>query len=138
LARYCFDANVLIMWLFPGDSDVIDGFMAELSGEDELYCAPLLMPECTSVIREEVFDRRLTHDEAQSLVARLTSMPIEEILSRRQFPRALDLARRFQHKKAYDMQYLAVAELTRSQLVTRDRGLRHAAEAIGVPVRLLE
>ena len=39
--------------------------------------------------------------------------------------------------KAYDMQYLAVAELTQSTLVTRDRGLRHAAMQIGVPVRFL-
>ncbi len=51
--------------------------------------------------------------------------------------RAFSLAEQFQHKKAYDSHYLAAAELHQADLVTRDRGLRHAAAQIGVPVRFL-
>jgi predicted nucleic acid-binding protein len=75
--------------------------------------------------------------DAEHAIDVLIALPMETVTALEQFNRANDLARRFQHRKAYDMQYLAVAEIARAELVTADRGLRHAADAIGVPARLL-
>ena len=94
-------------------------------------------PECTSVIRKEVFQRRIRYERGEELVRHLTQLPIRIAGSTWQFTRAYELAARFQHKRAYDMQYLAVAELEGADLVTVDRGLRHAAREIGVPVTYL-
>jgi predicted nucleic acid-binding protein len=138
LTSYALDANVILRWLFPAESVLIDDFMDSLTDEDELLGALVLIPECTAVLRSEVFDRRLRHEEAQSLLDRLLTLPLHLSESRNQFVRALDLAHRFQHRKAYDMQYLAVAEMEGADLVTTDRGLRHAAQEIGVPVRFLQ
>jgi predicted nucleic acid-binding protein len=111
--------------------------MAGIGTGDTLLATPLLLPECTSVLRREVFFKRMEHYEAAQLLDKLIALPLVNIDAAVQNRRALDLSRQFQHKKAYDMQYLAVAEVTRSDLVTMDRGLRHAAMQIGVPVRFL-
>lgn len=79
----------------------------------------------------------MLHREALLLMQRVLALPLSLVVAPMQFERALDLAGRFQHKKAYDMQYLAVAEMTDSELVTMDRGMRHAATQLGVPVRFL-
>lgn len=135
VTTYTTDANVLIAWVFPGRmASVVREFMAELTGLDELV-APA--PECTSTIRREVHDRRLSSEDAREALEKLFSLPLQTFHSRDQFQRALDLAERFGHRRAYDMQYLAVAELTESELVTLDRGLQHAARETGVAVRLL-
>jgi predicted nucleic acid-binding protein len=137
MARYCIDASALLTWLFQPNRPAVDAFWQELAVQDELIAAPLLRPECTAAIRQEVFDRRMDHERSQALLRRLIALPLTVIDSLGQFPRANDLAHQFQHRKAYDMQYLAVAEIAEAELVTADRGLRHAAEAIGVQTRFL-
>ena len=137
MARYCVDANAVLHWLFHAGFPLVDQFWAERTLDDEFISAPPLMGECTSVIRENVFYRRIRPEHGRELVGQLIEMDIEVNLSLEQFPRALDLAERFQRLKAYDMQYLAVAEIEGGELVTADRGMRYAAEAIGVPVRFL-
>jgi predicted nucleic acid-binding protein len=99
--------------------------------------APLLLSECTSVIRREVFDRRIDHSLGVARLQILLDLPLRLVTAPEQFPRALELARQFQHRRAYDMQHLACAELADAELVTLDRGLSHAADRIGVPVRFL-
>jgi predicted nucleic acid-binding protein len=136
MPRYVLDANVILGWLLARPDAV--SFMGSLTSADELYSPQVQFPECTSVLRTEVFDGRIAEPEASILLDRALDLPSQAVESDRQFVRSLDLAQRFQRRKAYDMQYLAVAEMTGSEIVTRDRGLRHAAEAIGVPVRLLE
>ena len=137
LATFTLDSNVLVAWVLPDGRRSAGEFIASLQRVDTLLATPLLLPECTSVLRREVFYRRLLHEEALALLDRLITLPLVLINSAAQFERGLELSRRFQHKKAYDMQYLAVAELTGSNLVTMDRGMRHAATQIGVPVRFL-
>ena len=137
LSNFTIDANVFIAWLLPDRSSVASDFLSQLSVQDRIFSNHILLPECTTVLRTEVFFRRLRQEIAVQLLDRLLAFPFALIDSPDQFKRALVLARQFQHKKAYDMQYLAVAELTRSELVTMDRGLRHAAQQIGVPVTFL-
>jgi predicted nucleic acid-binding protein len=100
---------------------------------DQLIAAPILLAETTSIIRREVFDRHISHDNAAAKLEQFLGLPLQVIESTNQYIRALELARQFQHRKAYDMQHLAVAESEEATLVTFDRGLRHAAREIGIP-----
>jgi predicted nucleic acid-binding protein len=84
----------------------------------------------------EIFDRRLEHELGMRRLHILLNLPIRIVDSRVQYSRdsrAIELARQFQHRRAYDMQHLAVAEMELAELATLDRGL-HAASEIGVPV----
>jgi predicted nucleic acid-binding protein len=119
--------------LFPERGTPARDFIGSLQDDDELIGSPLLLAECTSVLRREVFDRRLSHDEAVHRLDVLINLPLRIIDSRVQYSRAMELASQFQHRKAYDMQHLAVAEMESAELATLDRGLRHAAREVGVP-----
>jgi predicted nucleic acid-binding protein len=135
LARYVLDANVIVGWLLarPGPTE----FVAGLTTADDLVAAQLLLPECTSTLRSEVYDRRIEPIDAERLLGRVFELPLRLTESPRQFTRALELAHRFRRRNAYDMQYLAAAELSNCEIVTMDRGLRYAAEDIGVPVQFV-
>lgn len=137
MARYTVDANVVINRLLPGGASVARDFFDELGSLDELYAAQVLLPECTSVLNVEVFERRVTRDEGRLLLATLLEIPFNLVDSPLQFARAFELADRFQQRKGYDLQYVAVAEMTRSTLVTGDRGSIHAAREIGVTVKVI-
>ena len=136
---YCVDASAVVAWLLHAQvTRPIEDFWTGLrDGVDEVIGPQLLYPECTSVIREQVGKGEISHDHAMRLADQLHALPIRISQVARQFPRALELAERFQRKKAYDMQYLAVAELQHAELLTLDRGLFDAASRLGVPVRLL-
>jgi predicted nucleic acid-binding protein len=79
----------------------------------------------------------LGHDEALHLVSEMLRLPLRVSMMQRQFTHALELANRFRRSKAYDMQYLAVAELEDCEIVTLDGGIRQAAIELKRPYRLL-
>ncbi len=89
------------------------------------------------MIRAQVFDQRVTRDDGERLLERMLRLPLQLVDSSSQFLRAFNLALRFGHRKAHDMQYLAVAELVEAEIVTLDRGIRYAAEDLGISVRFL-
>ena len=134
MTSYVLDTNVVIAWLFPERTSEAETFFGQLRGVDDLVAAPLLLAETTSIVRREAFDRRISHERARERLQLLLSLPLRIIDSKSQYVRSLELARQFQHRKAYDMQHLAVAESERAALVTFDRGLTHAAREIGVPL----
>ncbi|HWC29477.1 MAG TPA: type II toxin-antitoxin system VapC family toxin [Dehalococcoidia bacterium] len=135
MSRYVTDANIFIGWLLSRPAAV--EFVDALTMADELLAAQLMLPECTSTLRSEVFHGRLSEAVASSFLGRLLGLPLQLVNSPEQFSYALELARRFRHRNAYDMQYLAIAALTNGELVTMDQGLYHAADEVGVPARLL-
>lgn len=138
MAHFCTDASAVLAWLIPTQrTGVIEQtWTLLLQGDNWISAPPLLYAECTSVLREQV-GATLTHEEALETVEDLFSLPIDAPIERRHYVRALELAERFQRRKAYEMQYLAVAELEGAELLTLDRGLFDAASQLGVPVRLL-
>ena len=127
------DASAVLSWLFEQQYAEVDAFWQSLAATDNVIAAQLLLPECTSVLRRSVFMKRMTRPAASLALQKSLAMPFQLVTDVAQFTRAFDLANRFQHKKAYDMQHLAVAELTNSTLITRDRGLRHAATRSASP-----
>jgi len=58
-------------------------------------------------------------------------------MNRSLYTRALDLAARFQLRRAYDTQYLAAAEIEKSGLLTVDRALYQQALELGIKAELL-
>ena len=115
----------------------VDGFFESLTNEDEILAPQMLLPEFTSVLREQVALKLISAAAARIALDRILAMPIQTDFGLGQLSRSFDLAARFQHQKAYDMQFVVVAEAGSAKVVTNDRGMRHAAEAVGVPVRLL-
>jgi len=138
LARYVIDTNVFIRRVVPPIINSVDEFFEGMSTDDELFAPQMLLPEYTSVLREQVHLRQVRDEVARRALDEVLAMPIRTIVNPEQFSRSFDLATQFQHQKAYDMQFLAVAEAEGATIVTSDRGMRHAAQAVGVPVRFLQ
>lgn len=89
-----------------------------------LVAPPLFRAEVCSVLRMHTWKREIAHDSALALLAAGLRSPIEiwdegTIL----YTRAFELAAQFDHTRAYDAQYLAVAELTGAELWTADKRL---------------
>jgi predicted nucleic acid-binding protein len=137
MPRYGVDTSAVLAWILREPVARVAEFWDNLNEEDEVVGARLLLAECTSVIRVSVFDGRITQAEAVDFVAELVSLPIRTCQSQLQFTRALELAERFRHRRAYDMQHLAAAEVEAAELVTLDGGLRYAALELRHPVRFL-
>lgn len=139
MSRYCVDASTVLAWLFQSQTtQAVEEFWAGVRhGVDEVIGPQLLYPECTSVIREQVSKGEISHAHALRLVEQLLALPVRIAWVTDQFRHAIELAERLGRTKAYDMQYLAVAELQDGELLTLDGGLFDAASQLGVPVRLL-
>lgn len=98
-----------------------------LQADEEIWTPALFYAEATSVIRERTYRRELTESEAEeflrdSLDWIITVFDDNALLQ----PKALALATRFNRPKAYDAQYLAVADLLGCELWTADRRLANA------------
>jgi predicted nucleic acid-binding protein len=87
----------------------------------ELLCAPpLLHAEVTAVLRKLVYTQRLERESADQLLQLALQLPIQIIDDTAIYPRSLTLAHQFGQPRAYDTQYLAVAELFNGVLWTAD------------------
>jgi predicted nucleic acid-binding protein len=135
----CVDASAVLAWLLPYErsAHVHRSWLQLLSSDEQLLAPPLLLAECTAVIREASFDGVLTSAQASRAVASLVEFPITLIMDRSLYTRALDLAAHFQLRRAYDTQYLAAAEIEKSGLLTVDRALYQQAVELGIKAELL-
>jgi predicted nucleic acid-binding protein len=104
----------------------------------ELIAPSLMWSEATSALRELYWRGQIELDDAELTFARLQSAPI-----RRRDPKALrrtawDIAEELGWAKTYDAEYLALARLTGTQVVTLDARLLRGAARLGVVVGLDE
>jgi predicted nucleic acid-binding protein len=136
--RYCPDASVILAWLLADQrSDAVAAFWTGLTTADELVAPMLLLAECTSVLRKRAFGGALSHDDSIQLLGQMLELPIRVSNEPAQFLRAMEISNGTKRAKAYDMQYVAVAEAERAEIVTLDGGIRQAALELRLPVRLL-
>ena len=135
----CVDASAALAWLLPYQrtADVDRAWFQLLASGQRLLAPPLFLAECTSVIREASFEGALTPARAAEAVAALVELPVTLVMNRSIYGRALDLATRFQLRRAYDTQYLAAAEIERSELLTVDRAMYQHALELGIGAELL-
>ena len=135
----CVDASAALAWLLPHPSGARArrAWVQLLDSGERLVAPPLFLAECTSVIREACFDGVLTAGGAAETVAALLELPVTLVTDRSIYGRALELATRFQLRRAYDTQYLAAAEIERCDLLTVDHAMYLHSLELGISAELL-
>jgi predicted nucleic acid-binding protein len=93
----------------------------------DLTAPPLMWSEVTSSLREAVWRRLLSKDAALEGMARLTKAPIKRNAPRNLHLEAWLVAEQLGWAKTYDAEYVALAKLLSSRLLTRDARLKRAA-----------
>ena len=134
------DASVVVAAFLPRErSEAAVEFLEErLQAGEQFVAPPLLYAETTSVLRRYVHRQRIRHDEAVIALQDLLAMPIRVVADSAVYLRALELAHRLGHARAYDVQYLAVAQMHDCPVVTLDRGLYESARALNIAAHLIE
>jgi len=136
---FCLDASVAVAAFMPNPARrQAQDFVAETLGRGEQFVAPpLLLAETTSVLRRYVHLGTLQHEQAVAALQDLLASPLRVDGRPHIYARALDLARRLGHGRAYDVQYLVVADLEGCPIITLDGGLYRSALTLGIDAHLL-
>jgi predicted nucleic acid-binding protein len=127
----CVDASLAIKWILPEDlSDPAHKLRATWRRREiTMIAPPLFSAEVTSVVRERTFRGDITEEEAQTMLQRSLDWEVRLSRSSQELQRrALAIANRSNHPKAYDAQYLALADLAECELWTGDRRLVNSLE----------
>ena len=129
------DANFSLALVLPLPfSPQVVRRMATWQDEMPHLMAPSLWEyEVVSSLQRACFLKLLTRAEAQSSLEALLGLALEVVpASDKQHARALEWAERLGQAKAYDTQYLALAELASAEFWTADRRLANSAAGLGV------
>lgn len=110
----------------PAVVDLVDGWIEE--GLD-LVGPALLYSEVVSVVRQQAHRGTLEAADAEQLLGLFLRLGIRRIDDVRLYRRAFELATRYGHSRAYDAQYLAVAEREQCLLWTADNELYDSTTA---------
>lgn len=106
--------------------------------DDELVAPWLMWSECTSALRGAVWRREIAAPAATAMLDLLDEAPVEPRSHRLLRHRALRIATELGWAKTYDAEYVALAELLETRVVTLDARLRRGADRLGVVVALDE
>jgi predicted nucleic acid-binding protein len=123
--RVCVDASLALTWLLGAPAEErADALRRHWLADDvELIVPPLFHAEVTSVLREEVFFKRLSRQEGEEAFALYASIPVRIVTAAAIYRRAWELAVAHNQRRTYDMQYLAAAELEDCEFWTLDKRL---------------
>jgi len=112
--REAFAPLAVALWDFWADNDV------------ERLVPSLYFAEVTSTIRREVYRRTITADEGEDAFESVMRMRVSHVPATELQEAAWILARQYNRARAYDAQYLAVANGLGCDLWTADRRLVNA------------
>lgn len=121
------DASVVIDWVSPDASAATPSvrlFNRLGSRSAELLGPQLLLEEVSNALSSGIRRRRWSGAAADSSYELLLRLPVRIVDDQRDLVRAWELARRYDNHPVYDMIYVALAERTRSELITADASLR--------------
>jgi predicted nucleic acid-binding protein len=121
------DASVVIDWVSPDASAATPSvrLLNRLGMRGaELLGPRLLLEEVSNALISGIRRRRWSGAAADSSHELLLRLPVRLVDDRRDLVRAWELARRYDNHPVYDMVYVALAERTRSELITADASLR--------------
>ena len=94
---------------------------------EELFAPPLMWAEARSAIHQAVWRGEVAPEEGLKLLAALHGLPVRSRNPARLGETAWRLADELGWAKTYDAEYVALAQLLESALVTRDDRLRRGA-----------
>jgi predicted nucleic acid-binding protein len=122
----CVDASLAAKWvLAEEDSDSAEGFYLAHRGEGII--APSFMPaEVTNAIWRKVVRNLLDLTEARAALNTFLAFEVELAAHPDIYRTALSLAEQFQPRAAYDMHYVALAQIAGCELWTADQRLLNA------------
>lgn len=128
--RVCIDASLALTWLLPAEqNEAANTLRREWDKEGmELITTPLFHAEVTSVLREQVYFRRLLPEEGEEAFSIYLDIGVRSIDDPEVQKKAWELAKKFNLPRTYDMQYLAVAELENCELWTSDKRLANSLQ----------
>jgi predicted nucleic acid-binding protein len=121
----CVDASLALTWLLAAEQNETANALRRKWDEEEveIITAPLFDAEVTSVLRQQVYFKRLPPEEGEEAFSAYLEMGVKSIDRHGIQEMAWDLAKKFNLPRTYDMQYLAVAELRDCELWTNDKRL---------------
>ena len=125
MAKICLDASIVISMFSPDESTEAATRLWQRCSAlgTEAVAPPILVPEVTSVLRQHVYQGRLSPDQGESAFRIFCEMPITIVQDPNLHEFAWQLARRFNRPRAYDAFYVAVAQMENCDLWTGDRRL---------------
>jgi predicted nucleic acid-binding protein len=121
------DASVVVDWVAPRAifTSPAQQLLTGLAERDEEVIAPRLMrEEVGNALLSGLRRGRWTGAEADRAFEHLCNLPVALVDDARDLGRAWDLSRRYDDHPIYDMLYVALAQRTRSILITADDKLR--------------
>ena len=126
--RYVVDSTLVIQLGLAG------GHLGPLKGH-ELVAPPILASEYTSALSEMAYRGEIPADAARQAIERLASYRIWYERPKGLYERAGSVAQELGWTKTYTAEYVALAALMRSPLVTLDGRLRRrAGHLVDIPL----
>jgi predicted nucleic acid-binding protein len=122
----CVDASLAIKWVLSEESsELAEALYAANRAQGVI--APALMPaEVTNAIRRQVARDMMEHSAAEAALTGFQRFRVQLAEDNHIHMEALRLSHRFNRPAAYDMHYVALAEIADCDLWTADQRLLNA------------
>ncbi len=102
---------------------------------DELVAPQLMLVEASSVLHEMAWREEIAKPRAKTMLGRLLNAPVKILMPIGLVESAWRVADELGWAKAYDAQYVALAQMLECRLVTIDERLMRGVARLGVAVR---
>lgn len=117
------DSNILLASVLPDEplTRQAQAILLHWSNTDIRLIAPrLFRSELVAVVRKAVFQNRITHEQGRQFLSLLLEYPVTHFEDDDLLKAAYEIAYRFNLPRAYDAQYLALAEQAEADFWTAD------------------
>jgi predicted nucleic acid-binding protein len=135
--QVCVDASLALKWFLPIQQDPLADSLLDRWDQagTELVGPPLFNTEVTSIIRLNVYNKRLLPQQGETAFQSFRELNVKIISPSILSLVAWELAKKHNQPRTYDMQYLALAELVDCDLWTADLKLVNSLQGKNKRVR---